>query len=108
MEGVMRKLLLVSAALAALVGSPARAADMAAPVYKAPPAPAPIFSWTGFYIGLNGGYGWGHDPVTFSAANAAANVYFTGTGGGPAVPGSVTTSPHGGLFGAQAGYNYQW
>jgi outer membrane immunogenic protein len=104
----MRKLLLATTALAALVGTPAFAADMGAPVYKAPPPPAPIFSWTGFYVGLNGGYGWGHDPVTFSPANAAANVYFTGTGGGPAVPGSVTTSPQGGLFGGQIGYNYQW
>jgi outer membrane immunogenic protein len=64
----MRKLLLATTALAALVVTPALAADMAAPVYKAPPPPAPIFSWTGFYIGLNGGYGWGHDPVTFSPA----------------------------------------
>ena len=65
----MRKLLVATAVLAALVGTPAFAADMAAPVYKAPPPAAPMFSWTGFYIGLNGGYGWGHDPVTFSAAN---------------------------------------
>src|SRR5580693_174597 len=105
MEGVMRKLLLATTALAALVvGAPAFAADMAAPVYKAPPPVAPIFSWTGFYIGLNGGYGWGHDPVTFSAANAAAIPYFAGG----AVPGTITTSPQGGLFGGQIGYNYQW
>ena len=85
----MRKLLVATAALAALVGTPAFAADMAAPVYKAPPPAAPMFSWTGFYIGLNGGYGWGHDPVTFSAANAAAVPYFVGG----AVPGGVTTNP---------------
>ena len=100
----MRKLLVATAALAALVGAPAFAADMAAPVYKAPPPAAPMFSWTGFYGGLNGGYGWGHDPVTFSAANAAAVPYFVGG----AVPGSVTTNPAGGLFGGQVGYNYQW
>lgn len=104
----MRKLLLAAAALTAVVGTPALAADMAAPVYKAPPPPAPVFSWTGFYVGLNGGYGWGRDPVAFAPADAAAAVYFTGTGGGPPVPGSVTTNPGGGLFGGQVGYNYQW
>src|ERR1700733_5792101 len=83
MGGIMRKLLLATTALAVLVvGAPAFAADMAAPVYKAPPPVAPMFSWTGFYVGLNGGYGWGHDPGSFSPANAATNVYFSGTGGG--------------------------
>jgi outer membrane immunogenic protein len=101
----MRKLLVATAALAALVGTPAFAADMAAPVYKAPtPPPPPPCVWCGFYIGLNGGYGWGTDPVSFSPANAAAVVYFTGG----AVPGTITTSPQGGLFGGQIGYNYQW
>ncbi|MGB6966673.1 MAG: hypothetical protein WBD90_19720, partial [Xanthobacteraceae bacterium] len=56
-RGVIRKLLVATAVLAALVGTPAFAADMAAPVYKAPPPAAPMFRWTGFYIGLNGGYG---------------------------------------------------
>jgi outer membrane immunogenic protein len=44
--------------LAVLVtGAPAAAADM--PV-KAPPAPAPVSvpTWTGTYIGINGGFGW--------------------------------------------------
>jgi outer membrane immunogenic protein len=57
----MKKFLLSGAALAALiVAVPASAADMAArgPVYKAPAA-APLFDWTGFYIGAHGGYGWG-------------------------------------------------
>ena len=45
-------------ALAALIGGPAAAADL--PTRKAPLAPAPYaspaYSWTGFYIGINGGY----------------------------------------------------
>lgn len=47
-----------------LVLSPlaANAADLAV---KAPPTPvAAVYNWTGFYVGVNGGYGWGQqDPL---------------------------------------------
>jgi outer membrane immunogenic protein len=103
----MKKNLIATAALVALFCAPAVAADMAAPAYKAPPPPLPppAWNWTGFYVGLNGGYGWNTDSVSFSAANAAAIPYFTT---GAAVPGSVTTNPQGGLFGGQIGYDQQW
>jgi outer membrane immunogenic protein len=39
----------------------AQAADMRLPT-KAAPFVAPVYSWTGFYLGANAGYGWGaHD-----------------------------------------------
>ena len=104
------KRILIASALALATAAPAFAADLPPPAAPPPRAPvayipaAPVFSWTGFYIGLNGGYGWGHDPVTFSPANAAAVPYFAAG----AVPGSITTNPQGGLFGGQIGYNYQW
>src|SRR5215471_309512 len=57
---VMKKILLTSVALVALV-APAAAADLAvrpAPVaYKAPP-PIVVYSWTGCYVGGNGGGAW--------------------------------------------------
>ncbi len=53
----MKKFLLATVGLIALgMAAPASAADMAV---KAAPAPmlAPIYNWTGFYIGGNGGWG---------------------------------------------------
>ncbi len=61
----MKKLLLGTVALAALgMSSSAFAADLGARVYtKAPPPPpAPIYNWTGFYIG-------GHVGAAFSGNN---------------------------------------
>ena len=56
----MKKILLTAAAFAAFA-APAFAADLPARTYKAPPVMvAPIYDWTGFYIGANGGYGWSH------------------------------------------------
>jgi outer membrane immunogenic protein len=55
----MRKLLMVGAALIVLAVGAAHAADLAVrqPVYRAPAAAAPGFTWTGIYIGGNGGCG---------------------------------------------------
>ena len=50
----MRKFLLGTAALIALA-SPAIAADMRPPVYKAPPPAVPVWSWTGCYLGGHAG-----------------------------------------------------
>jgi outer membrane immunogenic protein len=54
----MNKIAIGVATIAAVVGAPALAADM--PVKAPPRAPAPIYSWTGWYVGGNVGYGWGH------------------------------------------------
>jgi outer membrane immunogenic protein len=53
----MRRLLIGISILTGVVAT-ALAADL--PVYtKAPPARPPAWSWTGFYLGLQGGSGWG-------------------------------------------------
>jgi outer membrane immunogenic protein len=56
----MKKFLLATIGSATLLGvaAPALAADM--PVKAAPPVVAPIYSWAGFYIGANGGWGSSH------------------------------------------------
>jgi outer membrane immunogenic protein len=66
----MKRFLLAAVAgfIATALASPSLAADIPrkAPVYKAPVYVAG-FSWTGFYIGANGGGGWGKsewsDPI---------------------------------------------
>src|SRR5436190_4676647 len=59
----MKKFLLGTVAIAALFAAPAMAADLGArPYTKAPPAMmAPIYNWTGFYIGGHIGGAWTGD-----------------------------------------------
>jgi outer membrane immunogenic protein len=65
----MKKFLLGTVGLVALgIAAPASAADLGARPYKAPPpAPyvSPIYDWTGFYIGGNGGWGQSRNCVDF-------------------------------------------
>jgi outer membrane immunogenic protein len=88
----------------ALLTSPTFAADMSQPVYatKAPLMAAPVAgTWQGFYIGLDGGYGWGGtsiDPL----------VTTTGLGGVPIVNPFANPAPSGFLFGGHGGYNWQY
>ncbi len=95
----MKKILLGIAAIAALVATPALAADLA---LKAPPPPPPP-SWTGFYIGLDGGAGFNTQTGNNININPAGVVSGTGAGG----PIADVISPLGGFFGGQAGYNWQ-
>jgi outer membrane immunogenic protein len=72
----------------------------AAPL-KTPSASLPS-SWTGFYIGANGGYGWSHQAV-----NIAGTPLFDAFVG-PAIDPVIAANPKGFLGGLQAGYNYQF
>lgn len=83
----------------------ARAADL--PV-KAPPAPA-IYNWSGFYAGGTFGYGWRDNrATTFAQADPLVTAVTCGgvLGGTCAPPASSGLS--GGVFGIQAGYNWQF
>jgi len=93
----MKKFLLGTLGLVAMV-APAFAADLPARTYtKAPPPmvpPTPIYDWTGFYIGGNAGWGESHSCTDFVS-----------------VAGLITTdacvSKSGGLVGGQVGYRWQ-
>jgi outer membrane immunogenic protein len=62
----MKRILLASAAFAALLSAPTMAADLAvkAPIYKAPPPVVAVWSWTGCYVGGHVGGLWAHKDWT--------------------------------------------
>jgi outer membrane immunogenic protein len=86
----MNKSLNAVVLLAVLTGTPALAADMA---LKAPPPPAPAYSWTGFYMGLNLGYSFGNERTNWTVAGVPV--------------GTTSAKMDGILGGGQAGYNWQ-
>jgi outer membrane immunogenic protein len=103
----LQGMVLATAALGLLGGS-ALAADL--PTRKGPPlAPVyipPAFTWTGFYVGANAGYGWhnnnnNNNNGLFPFLGAVPVGAFTPFGG--------SSSNNGGfLAGIQGGYNYQF
>ena len=92
---MIRKLLLSTVAIAA-VTSTAFAADLPsrrAPAVFVPPPPA--FTWTGFYMGLDVGYGFGQDNVTAVPVGIAA------------APIAFVNGPTSGIVGGiHVGYNF--
>jgi len=86
----MKRLLLMMVGLMVLATGSASAADLPrqmpvrAPAYFAPPP----YNWTGFYVGINGGGGWGTSKWD------------------PPFPGSFDVS--GGVVGGTVGYNWQF
>ena len=94
----MKRIFIGIAAVASLLSTSVFAADLAArPYTKAPVLVDPGYNWTGFYVGLNGGYSWGK-------AKETATI-------GPPFPATavatVNQNVNGGVFGGQIGYNWQ-
>ena len=85
----MKSILVASVALAlgaGLVSANAADIQQRSMPTKAPAYVTPVYNWTGPYIGISGGYGFGSSD-------------FSGVGG--------NVDPDGGLFGATIGYNWQ-
>ena len=78
----MKRIILGSIALAALLPAfqSVIAADLPSqPVYRAPiVTPAPVYNWTGCYVGGNVGAGWGRGQIT--DVNSGGGVSATNTG----------------------------
>src|SRR6059058_1498929 len=81
----MNRVVMACVGVLALVGGSAAAAEL--PPYHQPgPAYNPIYTWTGFYLGINGGGGWGSSQWD----------------------GVDTFDLSGGLIGGTIGYNWQF
>ena len=81
----MNRVAVACVGLLALAGGSAVAADLA-PYYQPGPVYNPIYTWTGFYVGINGGGGWGTSQWD----------------------GLNSFDVSGGLIGGTVGYNWQF
>jgi len=83
----MRRVLLTTISLLAFTVTGALAADLPRGMPAKAPAYVPVgYNWTGFYLGINGGYGWGRSNWSGFASSA---------------------DPSGGMIGVTGGYNWQ-
>lgn len=96
----MKRLISLAVLGLATIATPALAADLR-PMGKAPVMAPPVLAWdwTGFYIGIHGGYGWGDARYDFRDALGFFNN----------VPGDQARHEiDGGLVGGHLGYNMQF
>jgi outer membrane immunogenic protein len=93
----MKKCVIAAAGLAAVgISGAASAADLPARTYTKQPAPAyvaPVYDWSGFYVGINGGWGGSNN---FWTLQAPAGAFPEGG-----------TNASGGVIGGQIGYRWQ-
>jgi outer membrane immunogenic protein len=105
-EGLAMTRFLVSAATVALLSTPSLAADL--PIEPLPVIEAPVpaaFTWTGFYLGINGGFAFAEkevdldytSPTGWFDACLAVGLCLT----------ELEYDTDGFLIGGHAGYNYQ-
>jgi outer membrane immunogenic protein len=87
----MKKVFMAVTAFAALIGTPALAADMAVKAPPPPPAPVVVYNWSGVYAGGQGGAAWSNSSYTHF--NGTINENFTFN------PGSAIGGPHVGIQG---------
>lgn len=89
--------LLAGVAGLSLAASAVSAADLPIRAEPPPVMAAPIFTWTGFYAGVNAGWGWRSDDSSsvVVGGNTPGTLFFDNNNDG------------GFVGGAQIGYNYQ-
>jgi outer membrane immunogenic protein len=102
MDKARTQLLAIATVLA--LSSTAYAADMGLPPKALVSAPPPPFSWTGFYLGIAGGAGWGTIESQANSATFITPLFtFFDSLNAPLAQDQV----NGWLFGGTVGYNWQ-
>jgi outer membrane immunogenic protein len=96
------KKLVAAIAVLALIGPPAFA-------QAPPPAPAPVYNWTGWYVGGNVGASFGTFKTDFNAPGSVGVVGPLSCPCSATIPGSGFDEvyPGGVIGGGQIGYNWQ-
>jgi opacity protein-like surface antigen len=95
----MKKLSLGTAIVILSAGA-AFAADLPAKIPETP-STAPAFTWTGFYAGIHGGYGWGNTSYFWPVAGDISGSF------APFAGGRFVQRLDGGTYGGHWGYNLQ-
>jgi len=85
----MRWTIVAAAAIVVAAAGDARAADLPTPSLP-PPLPAAVYNWTGFYLGINGGFGTGNSNWSDGVIGTTGSFPISGF-----------------LIGGTAGVNYQ-
>jgi len=89
---------IVAAVAAMFVCNSAFAADLVN--YSAPSAPS-AYDWTGFHLGISGGYGFNADDPSYSYKNVPSDVRSL-------LPNATHLDADGGLIGGTIGYDKQF
>jgi outer membrane immunogenic protein len=102
--------LLAATAITTAAVSTVSAADL--PIREAPPpapiiAAAPVFTWTGFYVGVNAGWGW-RDNDDDNGIFVPAGTFAPPFGGVAGTLGTDNGEDDGFVGGGQIGYNVQF
>jgi outer membrane immunogenic protein len=102
------KKLALALSIFALSAAGASAADLGPRTYaKAPVMMAPIYNWTGFYVGLNAGGAWNNSNATTTTVFSPAGYFATTSVPAIGIAGNQNINRSGFTGGLTAGYNWQ-
>lgn len=100
MQNVFLKLL-TAAGVVALLSASAQAADLPVAPPEAAPAFVPTYDWSGLYVGVHAGYGWGETGDRLKVKDCWSDPCLTDTAD------LGESDADGFVAGGQVGYNYQ-
>ncbi len=98
MTSIAAAALVLASGAAFAADLPSRRVAPSAPVYV-----PPVFTWTGFYAGVNAGYAFGAS----NEAKTTGSAGFSNLIPGGIAPGALKVDGSGFIGGGQIGYNYQ-